>query len=131
MIVAVAPFGLAVWPDTLLVIPVAILGGLLFSAVGLVTTAISPSIETFNLPMFLLVFPMFLFSGTFFPIDILPAWAEWIARALPLTHVSLLVRGAFLGEAPPGWWLSVLYLVVATPPVVAFAFARMKRRLVK
>jgi lipooligosaccharide transport system permease protein len=131
MLLAVAPFGLASWPDALLVIPVAVLGGLLFSSMGLITTAISPTIETFNLPIFIVIFPMFLFSGTFFPLDVLPAWAAWIARALPLTHVSLLVRGAFLGQMPPFAWASVLYLVAVTPLVTAFASARMKRRLVK
>jgi lipooligosaccharide transport system permease protein len=131
MLLAVAPFGLAAWPDVLLVLPLAILGGLVFSALGLITTALSPTIETFNLPIFVVIFPMFLFSGTFFPIDVLPSWAEWIARALPLTHVSLLVRGAFLGEPPPHAWASVLYLAAVTPIVTAIAFARMKRRLVK
>jgi lipooligosaccharide transport system permease protein len=131
MLLAVSVFGLASWPSSLLVLPLAIAGGLLFSALGLITTALSPTIESFNLPIFLLIFPMFLFSGTFFPIDILPLWAKGVALALPLTHISLLVRGAFLGAPPPMAWASVLYLAVVTPIVVAIAFRLMKRRLVK
>jgi lipooligosaccharide transport system permease protein len=131
MMIAVGAFGLLSWPDALLVLPLAMLGGLLFSALGLITTAVSPTIEMFNVPTFLVIFPMFLFSGTFFPIDVLPAWARGIAAALPLTHVSLLVRGACLGDAPPGAWGSVLYLAMATPVVAWIAFRLMKRRLVK
>jgi lipooligosaccharide transport system permease protein len=131
MLLAVSVFGLASWPSALLVIPLAILGGLIFSALGLMTTALSPTIEGFNLPIFLVIFPMFLFSGTFFPLDILPLWANVIAWILPLTHVSLLVRGAFLGTMPPYAWASVLYLVLATPILVVVSFRLMKRRLVK
>lgn len=131
MLVAVSVFGLLSWPGALWVVLIAALGGLLFSALGLITTAVSPTIDAFNLPVFLLIFPMFLFSGTFFPIDVLPDWARCVAIALPLTHISLLVRGACLGEAPPGAWISVVYLVAATPPAAWIAFRMMKRRLVK
>ena len=131
MLVAVSFFGLPKWPDALAVVAVAAVGGLLFSALGLITTALSPTIETFNLPIFLLIFPMFLFSGTFFPLDVLPAWAGWIATVLPLTHVALLVRGACLGSMPPHAGLSVAYLVVVTPAVAWLALRSMKRRLVK
>lgn len=123
--------GLVAWPTGILVIPVAILGGLLFSALGLVTTALVPKIDSFNLPVFIVIFPMFLFSGTFFPIDILPQWAMAIALALPLTHISYLVRGACLGEMPGFWPWSLVYLAVATFGSIWLALVLMKRRLVK
>lgn len=126
-----ALFGQVDWPWGLAVPLLAVLGGLFFSALGLVTTAVTPKIDTFNVPMFLLIFPMFLFSGTFFPIDILPRWAMLLAEALPLTHVSYLVRGACLGQAPPHWALSIVYLLVGTPLVTALAVRLMRRRLVK
>jgi len=131
MLFAVSFFGLLEWPHALWVLPLAALGGLLFSAAGLITTALSPTIETFNVPIFLGIFPMFLFSGTFFPIDVLPEWARVLALGLPLTHVSLLVRGACLGAAPPGAWISVAYLAAVTPLAMWLAFRLMKRRLVK
>ena len=131
MLVAVSFFGLLKWPDALAVVACAALGGLLFSALGLITTALSPTIEMFNVPTFLIIFPMFLFSGTFFPIDVLPVWARGLAMALPLTHVALLVRGACLGSLPPHAGISVGYLVAVTPLVAWFALRLMKRRLVK
>jgi len=131
MLVAVSFFGLLSFPEVLWVLPIACVGGLLFAALGLVTTALSPTIETFNVPIFLLIFPMFLFSGTFFPLDILPPWARALASLLPLTHVSLLIRGACLGKMPPGAVTAVAYLLVVTPAISVLAFHRMKRRLVK
>jgi len=131
MLLMTSTFGLIEWPSGLWVLPVAALGGLLFAAIGLITTAITPGIEVFNVPMFLVVFPMFLFSGTFFPIDILPTWAFWIAMVLPLTHVSFLVRGACLGVAPPFWGWSLVYLVAFTIAATLAAIVLMRRRLVK
>jgi len=131
MLAMMGAFGLVAWPSCLLVIPLSAIGGLLFSALGLITTALSPKIDTFNLPIFVLVFPMFLFSGTFFPVDILPSWALAFAMALPLTHVSFLVRGACLGAAPPWWIANLAYLVVVTAGTMALALILMRRRLVK
>jgi len=131
MLLVVSFFGLIEWPHFLWVLPLACLGGLLFSSLGLITTALSPSIETFNVPIFLVIFPMFLFSGTFFPIDVLPAWARVLATILPLTHVSLLVRGACLGNMPPGVGVSLAYLAVVAAGATWLAFRLMKRRLVK
>lgn len=124
-------FGLVSYPSGLLILPVVIVGGLLFSALGLVTTAIAPNINAFNLPMFLFVFPMFLFGGTFFPLDVLPPWAMDVAMALPLTHVCLLVRGACLATPPPHMLASIAYLVLVTPPLAWLSLVLMKRRLVK
>jgi lipooligosaccharide transport system permease protein len=131
MLVVLTCFGLVQWPEGLWVLPVAFLGGLLFSALGLITTALCPKIDTFNLPIFIVIFPMFLFSGTFFPIDVLPRGAIWVAKALPLTHVSFLVRGACLGKAPPGWLGSLAYLVAITLVSSGAAVLLMKRRLIR
>ena len=49
-----------------LVIPFAILGGLFFAGLGMIFTAVCPTIDSFNLPIFLFIYPMFLFGGTFF-----------------------------------------------------------------
>jgi len=131
MLVMVSFFGLIEWPDSLWVVPISLLGGLLFSGLGLITTALVPAIDQFNLSTFVFIFPMFLFSGTFFPLDVLPHWALAVAWTLPLTHVSSLLRGACLGTRPeaPSW--SLLYLGAMTLAAGAAAVVLMKRRLVK
>ncbi|MFV1959438.1 MAG: ABC transporter permease [Planctomycetota bacterium] len=131
MLLVMTAFGLVVWPSALLVIPLALVGGALFASLGLITTAISPTIDSFNLPIFVVIFPMFMFSGTFFPVGILPPWASVVAWVLPLTHVSFLVRGAFLGWFPGGWIWSVLYLALVTPVAAGTALVLMKRRLIR
>lgn len=131
MLGVLSAFGLVSYPSGLLVIPLALLGGLAFASFGLIATALVPNIDTFNLPIFIFVFPMFMFSGTFFPIDILPAWAKVVAMALPLTHVAILVRGAFLGWLPSGWVWSLVYLVPVTAVAFLAALGLMRKRLIQ
>jgi lipooligosaccharide transport system permease protein len=131
MLGMVALFQQVHWPDALWVLPLSLLGGFLFSAMGLVTTAIVKQIDHFNLSTFLIIFPMFLFSATFFPIDILPGWALKVAWALPLTHLSSLLRAACLGATPEHLAGSVSYLLVMTVVLTGAAVLLMKRRLVK
>lgn len=65
-------FGVVAMPSSLLLIPFAYLAGLLFATIGMCFTAITPGIDALNYPAFLFITPMFLFSGTFFPLDLLP-----------------------------------------------------------
>ncbi len=94
MLGVLTAFDLAIWPYAGLVIPLAILGGILFASLGLITTAISPNIDSFNLPIFVVIFPMFMFSGTFFPVDILPDAAGVIAWCLRLFSRRASVRAS-------------------------------------
>jgi lipooligosaccharide transport system permease protein len=58
------------------------------------------------------IVPMFLFSGTFFPIEQLPDWLEWIAFLTPLYHAVELCRWVALGIDPAvNQALSVSYLL--------------------
>ncbi len=118
------------FPGALLLIPLAALGGLLFAALGMICTALVPGIETFNLPIFLGITPMFLFSGTFFPLQNLPGWAQNIAQLLPLTHLVALVRGCSLQIWSGDLWLSLIYLLVAAFLLLPLAIALMVRRIV-
>lgn len=122
-------FGYASWPGTAWVLPISALGGVLFASVGIFATAISPKIDLFNLPIFLFIFPMFLFAGTFFPLDLLPGWAVAVANVLPLTHVAVLVRAACLGLPLDDFPLSWAYLLLVTPSLFVLALYAMKRRL--
>ena len=124
-------FGLISYPTGLWILPLAFLGGVIFSSLALIATSLTPNIDSFNFPIFIFIFPMFMFSGTFLPVDILPAWARVIAWCLPLTHVSLLVRGSFLGWYPAGWGWSLLYLGAAAVVFFVTALHLMKRRLIK
>jgi len=124
-------FGQLSLPGALLVIPAALLGGLLFGALGMICTALVPTIEMFNLPIFLGITPMFLFSGTFFPLQNLPAWAQALAALLPLTHLVALVRGCTLHLWSASLWQSLLYLFLATLLLLPLAIRLMVRRILR
>lgn len=131
MLLVLGVLGYVRFPLGLLLIPVALLGGLAFGAVGMFFTGIVPTIDMFNLPIFLFVTPMFLFSGTFFPVSNLPLWAQPVALVFPLYHLTELARCFSLGarETPPV--LSILYLLLFFVIFAVLALRAMRRRLIK
>ncbi len=131
MLAVVALLGYAPSPQALLVLPIAVLGGLTFGAIGMATTSVTPSIDMFNIPVFLIITPMFLFSGTFFPIDALPPAAAPIAAAMPLYHLAELCRAACLGRLSAGSIVNAGALVGYFVVFVPLALAGMRRRLVR
>jgi lipooligosaccharide transport system permease protein len=131
MLAVIAPFGVLAWPQTLVVLPLAALGGLLFAAIGMCFTAVCPTIDTINLPLFLFVWPMFLFSGTFFPLDQIPEWARPLAAALPLTWLARACRAATLGALSGEHLVDGALLLVTAAVLFALAQALMRRRLVR
>ncbi len=131
MMMVVSVFGLLSYPSSLLLLPAAFLGGLAFGAIAMFFTSLVASIETFNLPIFLFITPMFLFSGTFFPLENLPVWARRLADFLPLTHLVRLSRSFGYGEMYLQILWSVLYLVVFAALFFPLALLGMRRRLIK
>jgi lipooligosaccharide transport system permease protein len=80
-------------------IAAATLTGLAFAAPVLALSAsVSAEGQAFNILFRFVVTPMFLFSGTFYPISQLPKWGEVIAYVSPLWHGTQLARGASLGH---------------------------------
>jgi lipooligosaccharide transport system permease protein len=131
MQIVISLAGLVQYPSGLLLPAVAVLGGLAFAAIGMVFTSLVPNIETFNLPIFLFVTPMFLFSGTFFPLQNLPIWAQWLACLFPLTHLTLLVRACALNSLAPSLIWSLFYLLTFFLITGLLALRGMHKRLIK
>ena len=131
MMVVIAALGLLKFPEALLVLPFSFLSGLMFAAMGMCFTAVCPTIDTFNLPIFAVVFPMFLFSGTFFPLETLPGWAQLLAGALPLTYTSFFVRSVCFGQSGSHLWGPVLYTAALGTVAFWLALALMRRRLIR
>ncbi len=130
MLAVVSLFGLVEYPHGLLILPLSFLGGIAFGTAAMVFTGIVPSIDMFNLPIFLFITPMFLFSGTFFPIESLPGWAQTLSSALPLTHLVNLCRALCLGELPDDMLWGVVYLFVFFAVLFPVALMAMRRRLI-
>jgi lipooligosaccharide transport system permease protein len=131
MMAVISAFGLIQYPSGLLLIPLAFLGGMAFGAVGMYFTGMVSHIDLFNLPFFLFITPMFLFSGTFFPIENLPQWAQVVATTLPLTHLVSLARSLCYSrfEGTMLWQLG--YLTVFLAVFFPLALYKMRKRLIK
>ncbi len=129
MVVMVA-FGAAQSPWVLAALPVAVLTGLAFAA-PIEAWAITVLKDT----SFALIFrfgliPLFLFSGTFFPVSQLPGWAQPIAYATPLWHGVALCRSLSLGTATIGEaLLHIGYLAALTAAGIVAGNRTYARRL--
>jgi lipooligosaccharide transport system permease protein len=130
MMAVLSFFSLLSYPSSLLILPVSLLGGLAFGAAGMCFTAVMPNIESFNLPVFLFITPMFLFSGTFFPLEQLPAWAQWLAWVFPLTHAVELTRALALNLLQPYLLWNLIYLLGFCLIGLPLALRLMHRRLI-
>jgi len=131
MLGVISAFGLIQYPEGLLIIPLAFIGGIAFGSMGMVFTGIVPNIELFNLPIFLFITPMFLFSGTFFPVENLPLWAQNLAVLLPLTHLVNLTRSLSLGVFNTSLLTGIVYLIIMCLVLFPLAIHTMHRRLIK
>ena len=80
----------------LLALPAASLIGYCFAGLGLMATTYMRSWQDFDL-VELVMLPLFLFSATFYPLEVYPEGVRWIAQLSPLYHGVALVRGLTLG----------------------------------
>jgi lipooligosaccharide transport system permease protein len=131
MLMVISLFGLIRFPHGLLILPLAFVGGLAFASIGICFTAIVPNIDMFNLPVFLFITPMFLFSGTFFPLENLPGWAQLAALLFPLTHVTNLSRSFCFGELHGSMLWGTAYLLAFNLIFFPLGLLWMNKRLIK
>jgi len=125
-------FGLIVItpPLFLFILPLSFLVGLLFSAIAMCFTAIVPNIDSFNYPAFLFITPMFILSGTFFPITE-PAVQTFANLFFPLTHTVTLTRALTTFTPSATLLLNLTWLLVTTPFFFVLSINLMKKRLIK
>jgi lipooligosaccharide transport system permease protein len=116
---------------TLWIVPVVVLVGFCFGGMGLVMNAVSPSYDFFLYYFTLVITPMVLLCGVFFPVSQLPELLQGVSAWLPLTHAVDLARPLVLGRVPDDIALHVGALIVygAIGYVVALTLTR--RRLLK
>jgi len=80
----------------LLAIPAAVLVAFGFASVGMGVTSYLKNHQQMQWIQFVML-PMFLFSGTFYPLSIYPEVVQWFIQALPLWQAIELIRGLTLG----------------------------------
>lgn len=109
MLVASLFGGFTTW-SALWCLPIAVLTGLAFTVPIFGFTATQQNEDGFTILFRLIATPLMLFSGTFFPIDQLPAWMQPLAWVTPLWHGVESARMVSLGAVDPPWL--ALHLVV-------------------
>lgn len=98
-VLVMAAFGVVSAPvGALLAIPAAVLTGMAFAAPIAAFSATQDNDQGFALIFRMIVMPLFLFSGTFFPVSQLPGALQPVSRLTPLWHGVELCRGLVLGS---------------------------------
>lgn len=123
--------GLILSPWGLLMVPAALLVAAAFAAAGLAGTSYLRTVNDFDVPMGLVVMPMFLFSGTFFPISIYPLPIQIFMQATPLYHAISLIRGLSTGIVGTAQLWDLVYLVAFFAICMWIAMRQMERKLIK
>jgi lipooligosaccharide transport system permease protein len=103
-------FGLVISPWVILAVPTALLIGFAFGAVGMAATSFMKTWQDFDLIQ-LVVLPMFLFSGTFYPLDAYPDVLRLVIELTPLYQGVDLIRSLAGGAISPVLLFHVAYLV--------------------
>lgn len=90
-------FGLVESWWAVMAVPAALLIGLAFGSVGMAATSFMRSWQDFDMVQ-LVSLPLFLFSATFYPLDVYPSVLQQLTRISPLYHGVELIRGFSIGS---------------------------------
>ena len=118
-------------PWAVLALPAAILASASFAAMALCITSFVRKIEDFDIVIGLVVLPMFLFSGTFFPTAQYPNVVQWIMQIVPLYHAVQMLRQLTTGLVDRTIFLHVGYLILLGGTAFVIAMRRLERALIK
>lgn len=94
----------------LLGLPVAVLTGAAFAVVFAAVAGAAPNGYTYDVLFRVVIIPLFVFGGVFYPVDRLPAAARVIVELTPLPHGTALARD--LQHGPPTGGAALLHLAV-------------------
>jgi lipooligosaccharide transport system permease protein len=129
-LLVLALFGIVRTPLALLAIPFAMLVGMAFSSCLIAFTATQKNDVGFSAIFRFVINPLFLFSGTFFPLTNLPEPLRAVAWATPLFHGVELIRGSILDQLDPlAVPLHLAYLLVMLAIGTFFAERLLTRRM--
>jgi lipooligosaccharide transport system permease protein len=127
----IVALGAAASPMVILAVPVAVLTAIAFAAPIMAFTATQEGDSGFNALFRFGITPLFLFSGTFFPIEKLPLFLQPLAWITPLYHGVAAARALSLGQVEPvGLSVHIAVLVVTAVAGLTVARITFRRRLV-
>jgi ABC-2 type transport system permease protein len=103
------------WPE---IVGLVVLGAACFATLGIAVSPLVPNAEGSSAVVNAMYVPVLLLSGAFFPVDELPDFLEWLAEALPLTHLldamrAVLADGGLSGDDLAGLLVPIAWAVGA------------------
>jgi lipooligosaccharide transport system permease protein len=121
--------GLIDSPWAVLIPPALLVIGIMFSVMGTLFTSLIQQIDYFSYYFTLVITPLFLVSGIFFPVDDFPSPVPQIAWFTPLYHAVNVCRGLATGPSP-SMLIDVAWIVVFTGALALVPIQIMRRRLI-
>lgn len=121
--------GVVTSPVAIVALAVLPLVGLCFAGLGLIMTSLAAGYDFFMYYFTLVVTPMALLSGVFFPLDRMPQVLQAAAQVLPLSHAVDLIRPLLLGAWPADPLLHVGVLVAYAAVSFYAGIVLFRRRL--
>ena len=121
--------GLVGSPWAVLIPPALLFIGIMFSVLGTLFTSLIHQIDYFSYYFTLVITPLFLVSGIFFPVDDFPAPVPQVAWFTPLYHAVNVCRGLASGPSP-AILIDVAWILVFTGVLALVPIQIMRRRLV-
>ncbi|WP_282006609.1 ABC transporter permease [Propioniciclava sinopodophylli] len=124
------------WPGgwSLLAIPIATVAALaMFTPLMAYSATLEEEGLHFNFVQRLIIMPMFLFAGTFFPLESMPIYLQWVGWVSPMWHGTQLARMASFGLAVPASLVGVhvVFLLACIVGGQVWAQRTFTRRLVR
>jgi ABC-2 type transport system permease protein len=108
---------------TVWLIPFLILGPMLFAALGMLTGTVMKSGEAGSVAEYIIIVPMMLLSGVFYPLTSMPMYLQYVAHVLPLTYV---IEGLCAFMIYSNYVQATIDIVVVTVITIVFFVAAAK-----
>jgi lipooligosaccharide transport system permease protein len=118
--------GLALSPWLVACLPAAVLAGFAFAGVGMAATSFMKSFQDFDY-IYLATLPLFLFSGTFYPLTVYPGWLQAVVICSPLYQAVALLRALDVGQLGPLLVVHAGYLLILALGGLAVTSRRLGR----
>lgn len=131
ILLVVIAFGLIKSPLAVFIPLLCVFAGFVNGSIALSYMTFIPAISYVDYFFTVVMTPMFIFAGTFFPVSQLPIWAQKVAFMMPLYHIINITRALCSGtnlETIPG---DLLWLLVCGSIFYLFSLYRMNKRMRK
>lgn len=128
--VVATPFGVFKSAWAIVTIPGLALVGLMFAAMGALYTYLCKRMEYLAYYWTILLTPMFMFAGIFFPLDRMPSWLQTLAWFMPLHHAANLMRSLMVDGDPVAALRAAAWIAAFTALIAWMPLRILRRRMV-